>query len=69
MNGERWTDEVENIEIERNEISNMFLNKLKPKTTVELFDFNGSIGSYTLVAPLPTLFWFARGDLSKIFTS
>jgi hypothetical protein len=72
MSGQRWTDEdqaIDYIEVEVSDISNLFLSKLQLRTTTELFSFSGSIGSYTLIAKLDAFYLFARGDLSKIFTS
>lgn len=58
---------VEFVDVEANQVSDLFLSKLQPRTQVELFDVNGSIGSYIFVARIPELYMFARGDMSKVF--
>jgi len=55
------------LEIIANQASEMFLGKFSPKTTAQFYTVDGSIGSYTLVAKIPELFIFGRGDLSKAF--
>jgi hypothetical protein len=69
MGASRWTDEcgIEWLEIIANQASEMFLGKFSPKTTAQFYTVDGSIGSYTLVAKIPELFIFGRGDLSKAF--
>lgn len=71
MDASKWTDEdgIEWLEVIVNQASQMFLGKLSPKTTAQFYTADGSIGSYTLVAKIPELFIFGRGDLSKVFTS
>lgn len=72
FSGKVWADEeqgIDYLEIAVGEISDFFLKSSQPKTTFEFYSFNGSIGSYTLVARLKDFYLFARGDLSKVFTS
>lgn len=65
--GDLYDGEVEFVDVDVNDISDMFLSKLQPKTQVELFGINGSIGSYIFIAKIPKLYMFARGDMSKVF--
>ncbi|WP_145476225.1 hypothetical protein [Yersinia similis] len=71
MDGRLWSDDdgIEWLEIDVNQASNMFLSKLSPKTSVGFYCVNDSLGNYTYIAKVPTLYIFGRGDLSKIFTS
>lgn len=70
MGASRWTNEngIEWLEIIANQSSEMLLGKLSPRTTAKFYTVDGSIGSYTLVAKLPELFIFGRGNLSKTFS-
>lgn len=72
MPAETWTDEedgIEYIEIDENEISQCYFEKIRSGTTLEIFINGVSSGNYTMICRADGKIVLGKGNLEKILNN
>ncbi len=66
LDGYIWFDEEYNIEtlyIVENPLSQVYLQNIAPKMSIEFYSDDGPLGRYTFVTNRDEIFVFGRGDI------